>query len=337
MFICLIIFIIIFNKINNNDLLNKIKDLEEKNIQLTDKIRNLENNNIILTNLTKKVNNLENNNEQLINKVKDLDDINKQLNNLSYKISYLENINNNVTNNLNNLKINNSKSFNDLGIRIIELENDSNKKINNVTNIIGIIDKNNSKYFNDLEIQIKTLENDQNKQVNNLTEEIKFLETNLSNFNNNFSDNINNIENKIVKLSNDYYSYNVFDDIFPIGSYYISSNSENPSKFFGGKWEQLKDRFIIGASDKYKVNSLGGEEKHKLTIDEMPSHRHNSLDWEHRGMYLWGGNDNSGDGPAAGYGFRTHAIDVFTSWQGGNSAHNNIPPYKAAYIWRRTA
>ena len=129
----------------------------------------------------------------------------------------------------------------------------------------------------------------------------------------------------------------MFDEIFPIGSYYITSNNENPSKLFGGTWEQIKDRFIIGASDKYKVNSLGGEEKHQLTIDEMPSHRHNTLYWEHRGMYLWGGNEYTTDGPAGGRGYRTHAIDVFTNWQGGNSAHNNIPPYKAAFIWRRTA
>ena len=69
----------------------------------------------------------------------------------------------------------------------------------------------------------------------------------------------------------------------------------------------------------------------------MPSHRHNTLDWEHRGMYVWGGNEYTTDGPAGGKGFRTHAIDIFTSRSGGNSAHNNIPPYKAAFIWRRTS
>ena len=69
----------------------------------------------------------------------------------------------------------------------------------------------------------------------------------------------------------------------------------------------------------------------------MPSHRHNTLDWNHRGMYVWGGNEYTTDGPAGGKGFRTHAIDIFTSWSGGNSAHNNIPPYTAAFIWRRTS
>ena len=155
---------------------------------------------------------------------------------------------------------------------------------------------------------------------------------------NNFKDKMNNLENELNKLNSDYYTHKstIFSEIFPIGSYYISSDNKNPSQLFGGQWEQIKDRFIIGASDKYKVGSQGGEEKHKLTGDEMPSHRHNTLDWAHRGMYFWGGGGTS-DGPAAGNGYRTHAIDVFTSYSGGNAAHNNIPPYKAAFIWRRIA
>ena len=48
-----------------------------------------------------------------------------------------------------------------------------------------------------------------------------------------------------------------------------------------------------------------------------------------------GGNEYTKDGPAGGIGYRAHAFDVFTSRTGGNNAHNNIPPYKAAYIWRR--
>lgn len=117
------------------------------------------------------------------------------------KLQYDNNIQiGNIANNINNLEINNNKSFNDLRIRITDLESDS------------------------------ILENDQNNQINNLTGRINNLTTNISNLINNFEDNINNLENKYNGLSNNYYShiYNMFDDIFPIGSYYISSNSENP-------------------------------------------------------------------------------------------------------------
>jgi len=190
--------------------------------------------------------------------------------------------------------------------------------------------------------------------LNNLSKEIKNLENNMKQIEDlinktdleksikvisNFENNLNNLESDINSLSSDFNGYRkrLFNYIFPVGCYYISSNNVNPSELFGGNWVQIKDRFLIGASDKYQVNAEGGEEKHKLTADEMPSHRHNTLDWEHRGMYVWGGNEYTTDGPAGGKGFRTHAIDIFTSWSGGNQAHNNMPPYKAAFIWRRTS
>ena len=203
-----------------------------------------------------------------------------------------------------------------------------------------------SEKINDLETNIYNL--------NNISEEIKYLGDSMSQIDDlinktdlekslklisNLENNLNNFESDISILSNDYYNYknNLFSIIFPVGSYYISSNNVNPSGLFGGNWVQIKDRFIIGASDKYKVNTEGGEENHKLTADEMPSHRHNTLDWNHRGMYFWGGDEHTTVGPSYGEGFRTHAIDIFTSWSGGNQAHNNIPPYKAAFIWRRTS
>lgn len=36
----------------------------------------------------------------------------------------------------------------------------------------------------------------------------------------------------------------------------------------------LRDRFIVGAGSSYSVGSTGGEDKHTLTIDEMPTHSH---------------------------------------------------------------
>lgn len=36
----------------------------------------------------------------------------------------------------------------------------------------------------------------------------------------------------------------------------------------------LRDRFIVGAGKKYKINSIGGKETHSLTMDEIPTHKH---------------------------------------------------------------
>ena len=124
------------------------------------------------------------------------------------------------------------------------------------------------------------------------------------------------------------------DLIYPIGAIYLSVSATNPSTLFGGKWEQIKDRFLLAAWDTYLNGSIGGEANHKLTVAEMTSHKHqiktNNDDW-----------NNSANGGKYG---TTH--DGATSWyntnwytenSGGNAAHNNMPPYLTVYMWKRVA
>ena len=73
----------------------------------------------------------------------------------------------------------------------------------------------------------------------------------------------------------------IFDLIYPIGSYYMSSDSANPSTKFGGTWEQITDRMIMAAGSIYAVGTTGGSaththttEGHVLTIAETPAHTH---------------------------------------------------------------
>ena len=66
----------------------------------------------------------------------------------------------------------------------------------------------------------------------------------------------------------------LFDLIYPVGSIYMSVNSTNPSVFFGGTWEQIKDTFLLATGDTYANGSTGGEATHTLTENEMPSHTH---------------------------------------------------------------
>lgn len=66
----------------------------------------------------------------------------------------------------------------------------------------------------------------------------------------------------------------LLDLVHPIGSIYISLSPTNPEVLFGGKWEQIKGRFLLSADTSYKVGTTGGEVSHTLTIDEMPYHQH---------------------------------------------------------------
>lgn len=49
----------------------------------------------------------------------------------------------------------------------------------------------------------------------------------------------------------------------PIGSVYISVSSTNPSTYFGGTWEQIKDKFLLCCGNTYTAGSTGGEATHK--------------------------------------------------------------------------
>ena len=61
---------------------------------------------------------------------------------------------------------------------------------------------------------------------------------------------------------------------YPIGFIFITIGDISPASLYGGTWELLKDRFLIGAGNQYLVSATGGEETHILTINEMPIHDH---------------------------------------------------------------
>lgn len=130
--------------------------------------------------------------------------------------------------------------------------------------------------------------------------------------------------------------------LYPVGAVYISANSTSPASLFGGTWEQLKDRFLLGAGDIYAVGSTGGEAEHTLTADEMPEHDHilpYKVDWGNQnGIGSWEAMFVDGtmtDTGSDGYTGKWHPY--YTQYNGGDQPHNNIPPYLAVYMWKRVS
>lgn len=66
----------------------------------------------------------------------------------------------------------------------------------------------------------------------------------------------------------------ILSSVYPVGSIYMSVAATSPATLFGGTWEQLKDRFLIGAGGSYSAGATGGATAHTLTVAEMPSHNH---------------------------------------------------------------
>ena len=129
------------------------------------------------------------------------------------------------------------------------------------------------------------------------------------------------------------------DIIYPVGSIYMSVNSTNPSTLFGGTWEQIKDRFLLSCGNTYANGSTGGEATHTLTVDEIPSHKHafavNQPDMGGDIVYNGPAYVNSIGVNNPAYSNGGYLPNVGRT--GGDQPHNNMPPYLAVYMWKRTA
>lgn len=124
----------------------------------------------------------------------------------------------------------------------------------------------------------------------------------------------------------------------PIGTIYWSTNSTNPSVYFGGVWEQIKDVFIYACGDKHKAGESGGEEEVTLNGKTMPKHMHIGLRVTGIGVTFNSIPDNGtinlmGNGTGGTNGVN----DIYTTEAGEGQPHNNMPPFLAAYAWKRTA
>ena len=131
-----------------------------------------------------------------------------------------------------------------------------------------------------------------------------------------------------VDLSGYVQKNELLDLIYPVGSIYMSVNSTSPATLFGGTWVQIEDTFLLASGSNYAAGSTGGEAAHTLTVDEMPAHRH--------AIYM-GGESNDGEfwGPNV-VTPQNKTIANITETNGGGAAHNNMPPYMAVYMWKRT-
>lgn len=127
----------------------------------------------------------------------------------------------------------------------------------------------------------------------------------------------------------------------PVGKLWASDDPTSPASIVGGTWEQIKDRFILAAGDTYAAGSTGGEIEHALTVDEMPAHRHEGIDIDNLYCFGWENGSRTGVNFKKFYGGTYWGDDVqnrlASGYAGGSTAHNNMPPYLTAYIWKRIA
>ena len=144
--------------------------------------------------------------------------------------------------------------------------------------------------------------------------------------------------NKDIDDTKEQFKKDLLEKVYPIGSYFWSEKDTSPENIFGGRWKKIEGKFLFASNSNHYVGQTGGEESHRLTIDEMPNHSHGYTKF----TFKWAENRKDAD---TGYNkcpcnscnddkdsFYTYST---TSNCGGNNYHNNMPPYLTANCWKR--
>lgn len=159
---------------------------------------------------------------------------------------------------------------------------------------------------------------------------------------------------------------NIFNLFYPVGSVYETSLPNaipsgeteptvedlanlgvtwfDPHYQWGGTWELITDRFLVGAGNLYALGAEDGSKdavvvSHHHTTNTY--HRHNLVGSKYGSNYCAGGNRSGvGANDAANTTLYTNYAGSQTAASttvGVDGTDKNMPPYKAVYIWHRTA
>ena len=134
----------------------------------------------------------------------------------------------------------------------------------------------------------------------------------------------------------------------PVGSYYWSSESTDPSRLFGGTWERVKDKFIYALGDSGSAGDTGGASSRTIAESNLPKLSGN--------FTMHSGGEATNIASVTGK-FSAGITNVNAYKSGGTTSTgansigrvdlnygsdnptelNTMPPYVKAYCWKRTA
>lgn len=140
----------------------------------------------------------------------------------------------------------------------------------------------------------------------------------------------------VVNLENQLSNSRLVNLIYPIGSIYLSANAVSPETLFGGKWEQIKDRFLLASGSVYQNGSSGGSSAHThglsnayakigIRTDGSIAVNDKNVEWtaERR--------TSASTSPLT----NQYEETVATELGGNTDSGSNMPPYLTVNVWKR--
>lgn len=133
------------------------------------------------------------------------------------------------------------------------------------------------------------------------------------------------------------------DDVYPVGSIYMSTANVDPSTLFGGTWERIQDKFLLAKGSTYStLNGTGGSADATLV-----SHNHTV---SATGEYFVTSENTGANNTRVQYnsngnryvdGMTTNSTPFhhreYVSTEGSSATGMNMPPYVIVNVWKRTA
>lgn len=124
----------------------------------------------------------------------------------------------------------------------------------------------------------------------------------------------------------------------PKGALFCSNDPTSPAELYGGTWERIEGKFIMGASDTYPAGSTGGSATHRQTAKEVASHTHDigtNVSGTLMTVPQWKFYITSVSQVTDPNGYKCYGMATNTT--GDGEPMNILNPYYSAYIWRRVA
>ena len=144
------------------------------------------------------------------------------------------------------------------------------------------------------------------------------------------------------------------NQIYPVGSIYICTHNTNPGVLFGGTWQKIEGRFLLGSSPDYTVGNTGGSAN-----AIVPYHNHSVAKVTNGitgGSHAHGLGERWSDGSGslsaytrssnrkrttinASASTHTHDLPAHNTNYAGtanNAVGANMPPYLVVNVWKRT-
>ena len=138
--------------------------------------------------------------------------------------------------------------------------------------------------------------------------------------------NLNHIEDGI---------FNIYNDLFPIGSIVIKADNSDYSNWLGFTWERtLVGRVAVGIDSTQTefdtIGETGGSKTHQLSPNELTWHNHQ--------VTLKSIEVQSGNGAwCTTYEESPAQANIWTMQSGDSRAFNILQPYQVVAYWKRTA